>query len=191
MFLVERLSNLFEFTCFMDSFMGDGGGGGASDTTEPDDDKENKDGKQKEDKITLTKAEYEEKLKQKFAEGARKAQQGKLDDKKDDTNENKDKVNNTDNDILSIKQELELLKAEKIAGKIGIKTDFQEDLVALVRGKGLELTEENIKKEAERHKEWFTQNDGGSGTRKLGSTDGDTTPPKASEEEQASKMFGL
>ncbi len=183
-----RLLDFLENTCFFDA--GKGGGGGASDTTEPDDDKENKDDKE-EEKITLTKAEYEEKLKQKFAEGARKAQQGKLDDKKDDTNENKDKTNNTENDILSIKQELELLKAEKIAGKVGVKTDFQEDLVALVRGKGLELTEENIKKEAERHKEWFTQNDGGSGTRKLGSTDGDTTPPKASEEEQASKMFGL
>ena len=97
-----RLLDFLENTCFFDT--GNGGGGGASDTTEPDDDKENKDDKE-EEKITLTKAEYEEKLKQKFAEGARKAQQGKLGGKKDDTNENKDKANNTDNDILSIKQD--------------------------------------------------------------------------------------
>lgn len=191
-----RLLDLLENTCFFDANGEEGGNGGAGGTNSTDDKgKENKEGNGSssgEETITLKKSEYEEMLKNKFAEGVRKAQQGKLDDKKDDTNENKNKVNNTDNDILSIKQELELLKAEKIAGKLGIKPDYQEDLVALVRGKGLELTEENLKKEAEKHKEWLLSNDGSTGgVKKLGSTDGETNPPVPNEEEQAKKLFRL
>lgn len=190
-----RLLDLLENTCFFDA-NGEGGNGGAGGTNSTDDKgNENKEGNGSssgEETITLKKSEYEEMLKNKFAEGVRKAQQGKLDDKKDDTNENKNKVNNTDNDILSIKQELELLKAEKIAGKLGIKPDYQEDLVALVRGKGLELTEENLKKEVEKHKEWLLSNDGSTGgVKKLGSTDGETNPPVPNEEEQAKKLFRL
>lgn len=190
-----RLLDLLENTCFFDA-NGEGGNGGAGGTNSTDDkgneNKEGDDSSSGEETITLKKSEYEEMLKNKFAEGVRKAQQGKLDDKKDDTNENKNKVNNTDNDILSIKQELELLKAEKIAGKLGIKPDYQEDLVALVRGKGLELTEENLKKEAEKHKEWLLSNDGSTGgVKKLGSTDGETNPPVPNEEEQAKKLFRL
>lgn len=190
-----KLLDLLENTCFFDA-NGEGGNGGAGGTNSTDDkgneNKEGDDSSSGEETITLKKSEYEEMLKNKFIEGVRKAQQGKLDDKKDDTNENKNKVNNTDNDILSIKQELELLKAEKIAGKLGIKPDYQEDLVALVRGKGLELTEENLKKEAEKHKEWLLSNDGSTGgVKKLGSTDGETNPPVPNEEEQAKKLFRL
>lgn len=182
--------------CFFAATGGEGGGASeaANDKKEKEgeESKEGNDSSSGEETITLKKSEYEEMLKNKFIEGVRKAQQGKLDDKKDDTNENKNKVNNTDNDILSIKQELELLKAEKIAGKLGIKPDYQEDLVALVRGKGLELTEENLKKEAEKHKEWLLSNDGSTGgVKKLGSTDGETNPPVPNEEEQAKKLFRL
>lgn len=190
-----KLLDLLENTCFFDA-NGEGGNGGAGGTNSTDDkgneNKEENGSSSSEETITLKKSEYEEMLKNKFIEGVRKAQQGKLDDKKDDTNENKNKVNNTDNDILSIKQELELLKAEKIAGKLGIKPDYQEDLVALVRGKGLELTEENLKKEVEKHKEWLLSNDGSTGgVKKLGSTDGETNPPVPNEEEQAKKLFRL
>lgn len=157
-------------------------------TEEKKDPTEDKDEEGGEEKITLTKAEFEERLKQKYAEGARKASQGKLDPK-----ENAEKEETKPNEeITAIKQEVEVLRAEKIAGKVGIKAAHQEDLIALVRGKGLELTEENIKKEAERHKEWLTSNDETrGGVQKIGSPDGETVPPKADEKEAARKLWGL
>ncbi|HHU55648.1 MAG TPA: hypothetical protein GXZ48_03005 [Acholeplasmataceae bacterium] len=176
--------------CFFAATGGEGGGAsGAANDKKEKEGEESKEGKETdEETITLKKSEYEEMLKNKFAEGARKATQGKLGNE-----DNKEKKDEAINDVAQLKIELELLKAEKIAGKLGVKPDYQEDLVALVLGKGLELTEENIKKEADKHKEWLKASDEGEkgGVRKLGSTEGEDNPPKDDEKTQARRLWGL
>lgn len=177
---------------------GDGGGKDSKDDKKDEkDSKDNeKDSKDNEDKITLTKLEFEEKLKQKFAEGARKAQEGKLgeDNKKDEkTNESEKKGEKGDDmlkEVSKIKDELAVLKAEKIASTLGVKASYTEDVVALVRGKGLELNEENLKKEVEKHPEWKqSASEEGGGVFQLGGVGGKTVPGPAGEKEQAQKLF--
>lgn len=153
--------------------------------------------------ITLTKAEFEEKLKQKFAEGARKAQEGKLNnatdqDKKTNVEQNKGQSDqNLLEEVNKIKSELATYKALAYAADAGVKPEYKEDLVALIKGKGLEPTPENIKKEADKHPEWKYQTSTGNGNgnellvKPLGGTGGQNNPPAADEKSQASKMFGL
>lgn len=171
------------------------GGGGSNPEDESKKELEKKDPPKNDDeKITLTKAEYEEKLKQKFAEGARKAQEGKLDDetKKDEkANKGENKGENDDGmlkEVTKIKDELATLRAEKLVTQMGVKPSYTEDLVALVRGKGLELNEENLKKEADKHPEWKASNEDSNGFR-LGGLGGKANPPSSDEKEQAKKMF--
>ena len=190
-----NLSDLFSFNTFFAE--GDGGGTAGNPAKTEDDDK-NKTGNN-EEKITLTRAELEEKLNNKFAEGARKAQQGKLDNNPAEPNKtstgevNTQKQPDNTGDISAIKEELKALKAEKTVRSFGVKDSYAEDLIALVRGKGLELTEDNLKKEADKHPEWKTSSDEdtSSGAKPLGSTSGKTTPPAVDEEANVRKMFGL
>ena len=94
--------------------------------------------KEDEETITLTKAELEEIKKQKYAEGARKATKT---------------VQNPEADILAIQEELKQLRAEKIASKI-VDSKYQEDLVAIAKGKGLEITESNLQEIVKKYPEW-------------------------------------
>lgn len=193
------LFKMLEGACMFDS--GNTGGGGAGTEPDPKDGNEGDKGANKEgDTITLTKEELETKLNQKFAEGARKAQEGKLENGKIEDpkqtiepTKTQEPVASTNNDIEDIKGELASLRAEKIALKLGVNPSFTEDLVALCRGKGLELIEENMKKEVEKHSEWLLQNSGesGSGIKPLGATGGSQTKDKASEKDEARKLFGL
>lgn len=179
---------------------GNGGGGGASGTGENEDGKEDneKGGNNDEETITMTKAEYEAKLNQKFAEGARKAAKGgdgnnpnNPQNTKPGENSSENKGNNND-EIVSIKNELEILKGEKLALKQGVKPDYAEDAVAILKGKGLEISEANMKAIVEKHPEWKMSNDTqGSGVAPLGSTGGKSNPPAVNEQEQAAKMFGF
>lgn len=66
------LDFLFNCACF---YMSEGGGGAGSDNQNDNENKDENNEKQGEETITLTKAEYERKLQEKFAEGARKASQ--------------------------------------------------------------------------------------------------------------------
>lgn len=195
MFLLE---NAFLFSS------GDGGGGGTgSDDKTKDDDKGNDDKNKKgdEETITLTKAEYAEKLQQKFAEGARKAKEAPEDNKSKDGEKGKEGekkgANEAGNDqtqlIQEIKEELEGYRGEKLALKLGIKADYTEDAIALLKGKGLAINEENIKNLITKHPGWkvSTDDDGASGVRALGSTGGETNPKAGGEKEQAAKLFGL
>ena len=179
---------------------GDGGSGGTSGAEEgkdgKDDDK-NGDNNNKET-ITMTKAEYEAKLNQKFAEGARKAQIGGDSNTSDNPQKAKQSENSTENkdnskdEIATIKNELEILKGEKLALKQGVKPEYAEDAVAILKGKGLEVSEANMKAIVEKHPEWKMSNDTqGSGVAPLGSTGGKSNPPAVNEQEQAAKMFGF
>lgn len=178
-------------------FYAENDGGGAGNTTDPNKDEDK--GKENEETITLTKAEYETKLNQKYAEGARKAQEGKLATNPDDkgnpasqTNPVVDTNKGLIEDVAKIKDELATAKAMNFATDNNIKSEFKEDLVAIIKGKGLEPTAENVKKEADKHPEWKYLADGSGGTvRPLGSSGGANTPPAVSEKEQAAKLFGL
>jgi hypothetical protein len=177
---------------------GESGGTGGASGTGTEDDKSKKDdekGKDGEETITLTKAEYEAKLQQKFAEGARKAQgsSGGGEPPKKDEDLTKKTQGDASGEIANIKSELELLKGEKLALKQGIKPDYTEDAVALLKGKGLEINEANMKSIIEKHPEWKLSSDPneGTGAKPLGATGGKNTPPAVDEATQAAKMFGF
>lgn len=190
------LDFLFNCACF---YMSEGGGGAGSDNQNDNENKDENNEKQGEETITLTKADYEKKLQEKFAEGARKASQrggsnNTSEPQKSKENENLgEKKADNSSEINEIKSELELLRGEKLALKQGVKADYAEDVVAILKGRGLEINKENVKAIVDKHPEWKASNDKGegSGAKPLGSTSGENTPPAASEKEQTRKLFGL
>ena len=127
-----------------------------------------------EETITLTKAELEEIKKQKYAEGARKATKT---------------VQNPEADILAIQEELKQLRAEKIASKI-VDSKYQEDLVAIAKGKGLEITESNLQEIVKKYPEWLKNNQANKDTITIGGSSGKAAPGTPNEREQAKKLFG-
>jgi hypothetical protein len=144
------------------------------------------------DKVTLTKAELDEKLKQKFAEGARKASEGKLPPNPQDPN-----VQTLPNAKLdALEKEVQQLRGEKLALSAGIDSSFCEDAVAILRGKSIEISEASIKQIADKHPEWKKQannngqNGTGPGALPLGGVGGQATPPNPDEKAQARKLFG-
>lgn len=124
--------------------------------------------------ITLTKAELEQIKTQKYAEGARKA-----------TKEN----NTPEEKILAIQEELNQLRAEKMAAKI-VDSKYQEDLVAIAKGKGLEITESNLQEIVKKYPEWLKNNQANKDTITIGGSGGTTAPGTPNEREQAKKLFG-
>lgn len=111
--------------------------------------------------ITLTKKELDDKIKNSFAEGTRKEQKrlfeelgvASIDDLKQ-LKANGD-LTKTQYDELKAQYDtangdLTRLQAERVALKFVKSIDDAEDLVALVKGKGLELTEANLKAVAEK-----------------------------------------
>lgn len=183
---------------WMACYSPDGAGGGAAGAESQDDkDKDKnkdtgKDGDGK-DTITMTKADYEKKLQEKFAEGARKAAGGKEIGSGAPAGGDGNPGSSIENDVKAMKEELALYKGMKIAADNGVMAAHQEDLIAIVKGKGQDVNEENIKKVIEKHPEWLVKNNETSGVQPfgLGSTSGKSTPPQLSEQEQAAKLFGL
>jgi len=98
-----------------------------------------------EETVTLTKKEFEQRLNGKFGEGAKKELKRVLDElgvKSYD--ELKTKLTDT-SELQTAKTRVTQLEAERLAIKNGATVDEAEDAIALLRGKGQELTEENIK----------------------------------------------
>lgn len=89
-------------------------------------------------------------------------------------------------EINLVKNELELLRGEKLALKQSVKSDYTEDAVKILKGKGLENNEANMKTIIDKHPEWQpSSDDTNSGNVKpLGSTSGKTNPTSVSEAEQ-------
>jgi len=127
--------------------------------------------------ITLTEEEFEERLKNKFIEGQRKASKGVTDPLPDDR-------------LKSLEEENTQLKAEKMAGKL-VDSRYAEDLVSMIKGKGLEVTESNFQEVLKKYPEWLKSNQANQETVVIGSTAGETNPGQPNAKEQARKLFGL
>ncbi len=126
--------------------------------------------------ITLTEEEFEERLKNKFIEGQRKASKGVTDSTPDDR-------------LKLMEEELVQLKAEKLAVKL-VDSKYSEDLVAMVKGKGLEVTESNFQEVLKKYPEWLKSNQANQQTVVIGGNAGETNPGQPNAQERARGLFG-
>jgi len=143
---------------------------------DPKADEKSNDGTPEDEVITISKSKYEQKLQEKYAEGARKAAKSQEATKPDD-------------EIVEIKKELANYKALNLASDFNIKPEFKDDFVAILKGKGLEINQENAKALADKHPEW--KNTSANSGFKIGSDGGDDNPTEKSETERAAALFRL
>ncbi len=172
----------------------DAGGSGSNDNPE----NENQGGADanNDDVITLKKSELDQRYTNKFAEGAKKAEKTLLEElglkSKDELKELLSKTKEepkAEETVQQLKAELTEIKALNIIKDEDIKKEYQGDVIALLKGKGLDLTEENIKKEIEKHPEW--KKEASAGAKEFGTAGGKGDPSQPDEKEQAKKLFGL
>lgn len=169
--------------------------------TSQDESGKQKDDKQDEANVTLTKEELANRYQNKFAEGAKKAQKALLDElgissveelKAKLGADNSQEKGTKSEDVEIMKKEIATLKALNTCNELNVRREFQEDVIALIKGKGQEVTQDNIQKVVERHPEWVVKSQEDiAGVKKLGGTDGENKPPKPDEKEQAKALFGL
>jgi hypothetical protein len=153
-------------------------GGEPAKTDETPEEKEAKEGEQKPAKteepkiemITLPKTEYEELLKNKYAEGARKAEKSLQDQ------------------IAALQVENQALKAREVAATL-VCPLYVDDLIALTKGKGLEVNEANLKEVAAHQPAWQRSTEEIlQGQARMGAS-GDNTPPALDERAAFKKLF--
>ena len=153
-------------------------GGEPAKTDETPEEKEAKEGEQKPAKteepeietITLPKTEYEELLKNKYAEGARKAEKSLQDQ------------------IAALQVENQALKAREVAATL-VNPLYVDDLIALTKGKGLEVNEANLKEVAAHQPAWLkSPEEVLQGQARMGAS-GDNTPPALDERAAFKKLF--
>jgi len=148
---------------------------------------------------TYTEEEVAEIKKNAIAEGMRKAS------KKQETQSNEElenlKTSLSEKDTLiaekqqqmdELNQELTAIKQVKKMDDLGIDRKYQEDVIALIKGKGLEVSEETISEIAENHPEWKI--DAEIGVEFMGQTKPQANPydeAKAREEKEIKKAFRL
>lgn len=134
----------------------DGGGEGAgTNPTEPIEETptvepvENTGEAEKEDLISFKKDEFEQRLNNKFAEGAKKAESNLIKEfgfeSKEDFAKTIKAAKELEQKYNEASSELSQLKAEKLVVKAGGDTNIAENVIALIKGKGQDLTEDNIK----------------------------------------------
>lgn len=120
--------------------------------------------------ITLPKTEYEELLKNKYAEGARKAEKSLQDQ------------------IAALQVENQALKARAVVATL-VDPRYADDLIALTRGKGLEVNEANLKEVAANQPAWQkSPEEILRGQVRMGAS-GDNTPPVLDERAAFKKLF--
>jgi hypothetical protein len=108
--------------------------------------------------VTLTEKELEQRFTNKFAEGAKREAKRlfdelgvtNLDDLKTklenpEVKAELERLKKVEDDYSKTAVELSQLKAERVAIKLGATAEIAENVVALVKGKGQDLTEENVK----------------------------------------------
>ena len=153
-------------------------GGEPAKTGETPEEKEAKEGEQEPAKtkepeietITLPKTEYEELLKNKYAEGARKAEKSLQDQ------------------IAALQVENQALKAREVAATL-VNPLYVDDLIALTKGKGLEVNEANLKEVAAHQPAWQRSTEEIlQGQARMGAS-GDNTPPALDERAAFKKLF--
>ena len=153
-------------------------GGEPAKTDETPEEKEAKEGEQEPAKteepkiemITLPKTEYEELLKNKYAEGARKTEKSLQDQ------------------IAALQVENQALKAREVAATL-VNPLYVDDLIALTKGKGLEVNEANLKEVAAHQPAWQRSTEEIlQGQARMGAS-GDNTPPALDERAAFKKLF--
>lgn len=88
------------------------------------------------------------------------------------------------------KADYDSLMAKSICSDLDVKKDCKDDLIAIVKGKGLELTEDNIKSVLEKHPEWkVNSNDDRGRSLFIGKTGGKDKPAEPNEKDEARKLF--
>ena len=100
-------------------------------------------------KLELDEKDFEQRLNNKFAEGAKKAEKNFLDElgykSKEDLSEVIKNAKEVETKYQATLSELNQLKAERMAMKLGATAEVAENVVALLKGKSQEISEENIK----------------------------------------------
>lgn len=140
--------NLFKF---YEGDDGQGEGAGTGEDSKPEVKEETKVEvkTEKEDLLSFKKDEFEQRLNNKFAEGAKKAEKNLIEEFGFESKEDFKKALETAKELQSkydeASSELSQLKAEKMVISAGGSADIAENVIALVKGKGQELSEENIK----------------------------------------------
>lgn len=108
-------------------------------------------------KVTIDQSDLELRLNNKFAEGAKKESKRMLEELgfqnldeakkfKEDFATIKAQKETVEKELVDVKGKLTKYDAIALALKSGASQETADDVIALVRGKGEELTEENIKK---------------------------------------------
>ena len=158
-----------------------------------------------EEKATKTYTEEEvkqllaETKKNAIAEGMRKASKNQ----ENQNNEELEKLNASlseketllaekDNKMNELNAELTAIKQVKKMDDLGIDRKYQEDVIALIKGKGLEVSEETISEIAENHPEWKVDAEIGIG--QLGQTRPQSNPydeAQAREQKEIKEKFRL
>ena len=83
-----------------------------------------------------------------------------------------------------------LLAAKSICVDLDVKKEFREDVIDIVKGKGLEITEENVKAILSKHPEWVLNADeSGSPVIEIGKAGGKGQPESINQKENAKKLF--
>lgn len=146
---------------------------------------------------TYTEEEVAEIKKNAIAEGMRKASKKQetqnneeLETLKSSLSEKETLIAEKQNQMDELQQELTAYKNIKKMDDLGIDKKYQEDVIALIKGKGLEINEETISEIAENHPEWKINED--FGVEFMGQTKPQANPydeAKAKEEEEIKKKF--
>ena len=148
---------------------------------------------------TYTEEEVKEIKKNAIMEGMRKAKKetetqsnDELENLKNSLTEKETLIAEKDNQMEELNKELTAIKQVRKMDDLGIDKKYQEDVIALIKGKGLEINEETITDIAENHPEWKVDADFGVGF--MGQTQPQANPydeAKAREEKEIKDKFQL
>ena len=146
---------------------------------------------------TYTEEEVLQIKKNAIAEGMRKASKqnetnanNELETLKNSLSEKDNLIAEKQNQMDQLNQELTAIKQVKKMDDLGIDKKYQEDVIALIKGRGEEVSEETISEIAEKHPEWKV--DAEIGIEFMGQTKPQANPydeAKAKEEEEIKKKF--
>ena len=134
-----------------------------------------------------------------IAEGMRKASKNQEASNNEELEKLNASLSEKDNLLAERENKMNELNAELIAIKqvnkmndLGIDKKYQEDVIALIKGKGLEISEETISEVAENHPEWKVDADFGIGSMGVVRHDNDAyAEAQLKEQEEIKKKFQL
>ena len=148
---------------------------------------------------TYTQEQVDEIKKNAIAEGMRKASKNQA----TQSNEELEKLNASltekdnliaekDKALEESQRELTAIKQVNKMNDLGIDKKYHEDIFALLKGKGMEITEENIVEMCNNHPEWKVEQEMGVGS--IGQTKQNTNPYEeeaSRKEKEINEMFRL